>query len=148
MRGSSSASKWEQLLPPTPKLFTTFEQSRLWSEYTEFLKGWWCKIYLEYIVWFLGELCRRSRCPCEMLQQAAATRKMVVLKGSIFNYLFYICFYWQTDSSRTLKTQIFHESKGKKTLPKLICAEGLERTFQKYDKYGDGFIGMSVGCFT
>lgn len=75
------------------------------------------------------------------LQQAG---KLLHWKGTFITFFFSTCFYPQTDSSRTFKTQIFHESKGKKTLPKPICAEGGERSYQMHARYGESFIGVGA----
>lgn len=51
--------------PPLPEVIHSF-----WTEQAliriHCLKDYWRKIYLEYIDWFLGELCRRSRCLYQM----------------------------------------------------------------------------------
>ena len=49
---------------PPPRL--GYSLLLFWSEYTEYLKGCWCNVYLEYSDWFLGELCRSSQCPYKM----------------------------------------------------------------------------------
>lgn len=94
---------------------------RLWSEYTVYLKTAGVKITWNTLI-FRGIVQEK---PIPLWDGVATTCKTLLWWKGVFIivFLFYICFYWQTDSSRTLKTQIFHESKGKKTLPKWICGE-------------------------
>lgn len=114
VQGSSSTSKWGQCPPPPTPAY-----SLLLITIHSVFENCWYKNYLDFWGNCAGETDTLMRCSV-----ATTCKTLLWWKGVfIIVFLFYICFYWQTDSSRTLKTQIFHESKGKKPLPKWICGE-------------------------